>query len=104
MAAFASQLSAAQRQYESESPDEPADGLIERGEANEFIRENCADAFLDMSLGIVEEWIAGPQDRFAEAKLLREVKTLADRYVQWCETEDMRRIAESWGDAEEAMS
>ena len=104
MGNFASQLSAAQRQYESLSPDEPADGLIERGEANEFIRENCADAFLDDALSLVEDWIAGPQDKFAEAKLLRLAKALADKYVAWCAAEDQRRIDQSWGDAEEAMS
>jgi len=88
------QLRAAQRQYENQSPPDDDGGLLECPvEAHEFVATTHGEAFTDAAFEIVEGWIAGPQDKFAEARMLREMKALADRYVAWCAAEDAERAA-----------
>lgn len=93
MGNFARQLSAAQRQYDSMSPDERADGLFENGETGEYIRECCGDEFFERCDSVIVTWLTGPQDSFSEAKLLREIKAVARWYEDECDAEDERRAA-----------
>lgn len=94
MSHFATQLAAAQRQYESLSPDDDGGGMLEDpASAAEYIRECCGDAFFDKCDDMVQGWLQGPQDSFAKERLLREARSIAEWYAKECNDEDERRNA-----------
>lgn len=95
MTSLNAQLSAAQRVFESAPDDEPEGLLDDCDEAREFILDSHSEAFIERSMEMLFDWIDSSRDKFAEAKLLRQTKELADWIVARCEQEDQRRIDES---------
>jgi hypothetical protein len=94
-------FAAAAAHYDNMSPPEDEPGLLDDfEEAREFIESEHGESFSDAAYEMVEDWLSGPRDRFAEAKALSALKALAARCVEWCEAEDTRRIEDSFPDGD----